>query len=84
MDAASFDSNQPFAMGSGVSQRYITDLNDFDNSRIIHTTGQSGHLFHPHREDFISLWQNVEYHPMLFSRAQVEANADTTLTLSPP
>ena len=27
-------------------------------------TGQSGHLFHPNREDMIPLWQNVEYHAM--------------------
>jgi penicillin amidase len=84
VDAAAFDNNQPFAMGSGVSQRYIADLNDLDNSRIIHTTGQSGHLFHPHREDFIPLWQSVEYHPMLYSRQAVESYAEATLTLTPP
>ncbi len=84
VDAASFDNNQPFAMGSGVSQRYIADLSDLDNSRIIHTTGQSGHLFHRHREDFIPIWQSVEYHPMLYSREAVESYADATLTLTPP
>jgi penicillin amidase len=84
VDAASFDFSQPFAMGSGVSQRYIADLSDLDNSRIIHTTGQSGQLFHPHREDMIPLWQNVEYGPMPFSREAVEANTDAKLTLTPP
>ena len=71
-------------MGGGVSQRYIADLSDFGDSLIIHTTGQSGHLFHPHREDFIPLWQDVEYHPMIFSRGAAEANAEGILTLSPP
>jgi penicillin amidase len=84
VDAASFDHSQPFAMGSGVSQRYIADLSDLDNSRIIHTTGQSGHLFHRHREDFIPLWQSVEYHPMLHSREAVDSKAEATLTLTPP
>jgi penicillin amidase len=84
VDAASFSLNAPFAMGGGVSQRYIADLSDFANSLSIHTTGQSGHLFHPHREDFIPLWQNVEYHPMVYDRDQVEANAEATLTLSVP
>lgn len=84
VDAASFDFNQPFAMGSGVSQRYIADLADLDNSRIIHTTGQSGHLFHANRDDMIPLWQNVEYGPMPFSRNAVEAFADATLRLTPP
>jgi penicillin amidase len=84
VNAAPYSFGDPFAMGSGVSQRYIADLSDFGNSQAIHTTGQSGHLFHPHREDFISMWQNVEYHPMLFSRDGIEANAEGTLTLTSP
>jgi penicillin amidase len=83
VDAAWFDLNEPFAMTGGASQRYIADLSDWGNSRIIHTTGQSGQLFHPHREDFIDPWQDVEYHPMLFSREAVEANAKATLILKP-
>ena len=84
VNAAPYGFGSPFAMGGGVSQRYIADLSDFGNSLIIHTTGQSGHLFHPHREDFIPLWQDVAYHPMIFSRDAAEASAEGTLTLSPP
>jgi penicillin amidase len=84
VNAAWLDYNEPFEMGGGVSQRYIADLSDLENSRIIHTTGQSGQLFHPHREDMIPLWQNVEYHPMLFSRQAVDASAEATLILTPP
>jgi hypothetical protein len=29
-------------MQHGVSQRYIADLSDLDNSLTVHTTGQSG------------------------------------------
>jgi penicillin amidase len=83
VDAASFSYEQPFAMIHGVSQRYVADMSDLDASQTVHTTGQSGHLFHPHREDFIPLWQNVEYHPMPFSRAAVEAKAESVLTLMP-
>ena len=83
VDAASSSFDEPFAVRSGVSQRFIADLSDLGNSVTIHTTGQSGQLFHPHREDFISPWQNVEYHPMLFSREAVEANAEAVLTLRP-
>lgn len=61
----------------------IVDLSDLDSSLTIHTTGQSGQLFHRHREDFISMWQEVEYRPMLFGREAVEANAEATLTLVP-
>jgi penicillin amidase len=83
VDAASFSYDQPFAMVHGASQRFIADLSDLDRSQTVHTTGQSGHLFHPNREDFIPLWQDVDYHPMPFSREAVEANASATLTLAP-
>jgi penicillin amidase len=75
--------NQPFEVNFGTSQRMIIDLSDWDNSLTVHTTGQSEHLGHPHREDLISTWQNVEYHPMLFTRETVEANAEAVLTLTP-
>jgi penicillin amidase len=83
VDAAWFSYAEPFAMTGGASQRFIADLSDLDNSLTIHTTGQSGQLFHRHREDFIPLWQNVEYHPSPFSRGAVESYGDTVLTLTP-
>ncbi len=83
VDAASFSYSTPFAMNHGASQRFIADMSDLDGSRSIHTTGQSGHLFHPHREDLISLWQSVEDHPMLFNREAVRAEAESILTLVP-
>ena len=51
---------------------------------MIHTTGQSGQVFHRHREDMVALWQTVEYGPMPFSREAVEEAARTTITLTPP
>jgi penicillin amidase len=84
VDAAWFDYAQPFSMSGGVSQRLIVDLGDWGNSLSVHSTGQSGQLFHPHRADMVRPWQNVEYHPLLFSRADAEARAEGTLTLSPP
>ena len=83
VDAAPYSFEEPFAMGGGVSQRMIVDLADLDSSLFIHTTGQSGQLFHPHREDMIPLWQNVEYAPLPFSRAAVEESGVATLTLKP-
>jgi penicillin amidase len=83
VDAATFPFNEPFAMQHGVSQRFIADLSDLGNSLTMHTTGQSEHLFHRHRQDFIPLWQNVQYHPTLFGREAVEANASDVLMLTP-
>ena len=66
-----------------MSKRQIADLRNIANPLTIHTTGQSGQVLHPHREDAISMWQNVEYHPMLSGREAPEANAKTVLTLTP-
>jgi penicillin amidase len=83
VNEAAFRWDRPFSVIHSVAQRMIVDLGDLDNSLAIHTTGQSGQTFHPHREDFVSMWQNVEYHPMPFTRQAVEANAKTVLTLIP-
>ncbi|HSJ59367.1 MAG TPA: penicillin acylase family protein [Anaerolineae bacterium] len=83
VDAAGFSYRRPFHMGAGVSQRMVLDLANLDASRSIHTTGQSGQLFHRHRADMIPLWENVDYHPFPFTRPAVEAQAEEVLTLSP-
>ncbi len=82
--AAWYSAQLPFDVVHGVSQRVIMDLSNWENSQAINSTGQSGHLGHPHREDMVSLWQNVEYHPMLFGQESVIAHAEGVLTLTPP
>jgi len=49
----------------------------------MHTTGQSGHPFHRHYDDMIDPWRNIEYHPMLWTRGQVEAAVVDYLILTP-
>lgn len=65
------------------SYREIIDLADLDNSRFMHTTGQSGNLLSPHYADLLPLWQGMEYVPMLWDQAKVQAAAAATLTLTP-
>ena len=65
------------------SLRMIVDLQDLDNSVGMHTTGQSGHPFSPHYDDFIGPWSRIEYHPLQSSLAVVRDNAVATLTLTP-
>jgi penicillin amidase len=67
----------------GPSERYIADLADWTRSLSVHTTGQSGQPYNKHYDDFIDLWRNIQYHPMLWSRADIEKNAEGTLTLQP-
>lgn len=72
-----------FAVGGHPSMRTILDASNWDNSRSIIPTGQSGHPFSPHYDDQIAQWVNTEYHPMPFSRTAVEAAAVNRLVLNP-
>jgi penicillin amidase len=69
--------------GSSASWRQIIDVSDWDASRAVHTTGQSGHPASAHYDDMIPLWLKGEYHPLLWSREKVEANAEGRLVLEP-
>jgi penicillin amidase len=83
VNAASFDPQEPYTTTHGVSQRLIVDLSDFDNSLSTHTTGQSGLVFDRHYDDMITLWQAVEYHPLLWSKAEIETQREGLLVLQP-
>jgi penicillin amidase len=65
------------------SYRQIIDLGDWDSSRFMHTTGQSGNVLSHHYDDLIETWRKVEYAPMLWSREKVEQQAKETLRLQP-
>ncbi len=78
-----FDARQAFRVESLPSMRMLVDLGNLDNSQTMHTTGQSGHAYHPHYIDMAEPWSRVEYHPMLFSREAVEAGAASHLVLTP-
>ena len=66
------------------SYRQIVDMDDLTRSVSMHTTGQSGHPYHPPYGDMIDPWRNIEYHPMLWQRANVEADAEGVLVLESP
>lgn len=83
VDSASFRWNDPFQVIHSASQRMIVDMSNLDNLPAIITTGQSGQLFNPHREDMIQMWQDIQYIQLPFSPAAVQANAQDTLTLTP-
>ena len=78
-----YDPNEPYSVVSVPSYRQVIDLADFSRSVSMHTTGQSGHPFNPHYGDMIDSWRNIQYHPMLWARPQIEASAEAHLTLMP-
>ena len=63
--------------------RQIVDMKDLSQSLSMHPPGQSGQLASPHYDDLAELWLNVEYHPMLWTRAQVDEASQHTLVLKP-
>jgi penicillin amidase len=65
------------------SMRMIVDLGDLSNSLTVHTTGESGHAYHPHYDDMAPLWASVEYYPMLWDEQAVISNAEGHLYLVP-
>jgi penicillin amidase len=72
-----------FEVTSVPSQRLILDLSDWDAGQAIHTTGQSGHAFHPNYDDLIDPWRLIQYHPLPWSRQGVEAQSSFRLVLQP-
>lgn len=65
------------------SYRQILDVADWNRSRSIHPTGQSGHPTAKHYADFVLPWLNIEYHPMPWDRERVEEATASRLTLTP-
>jgi len=77
------DDENPYRQFHGPSLRAIYDLSNLDNSRWIHSTGQSGNVFSPFYSNLTETWRNVEDMPMTMERAAIEAGAVGTLTLRP-
>jgi penicillin amidase len=72
-----------FAVTAGASVRMVLDVGNWDDSRVINTPGQSGDPWSAHYRDLFPRWAAGDYVPLLFSRAAVDAAAETVLTLTP-
>jgi penicillin amidase len=83
VNATGWDASDPYQVLTLPSMRMIVDLGDLQNSLSIHTTGQSGHAYSPHYIDMADLWRTIQYHPMLWERAQIEQQAKDHLHLEP-
>jgi penicillin amidase len=65
------------------SMRMIVDLGDLRNSLTVHTTGESGHAYHPHYIDMADLWRNILYYPMQWNEQAIVSGAESHLRLVP-
>ena len=83
VNATGWDPGNPYVIDWLPSMRMIVNLNDLANSLSIHTTGQSGHAYHPHYIDMADLWRNIYYHPMLWDPDHIQRQSESLLILSP-
>lgn len=74
---------EDFQQAAGASVRVVLDVGAWDNSMAINTPGQSADPTSPHYRDLFPLWAAGTYVPLRFSRAAVEADAETVMTLTP-
>ncbi|HPH98528.1 MAG TPA: penicillin acylase family protein [Anaerolineaceae bacterium] len=63
------------------SVRFIMDMSDLTQCVAVTPVGQSGQLGSPHYDDMIDLYIHGRYHPMLWTRAQIEKECEGTLIL---
>lgn len=65
----------------GATYRHIIDMSDFNNSRYIHTLGQSGNPLHRHYSDLLEKWRDGKY--LRMSVAQRDWGKTSVLNLVP-
>jgi penicillin amidase len=75
--------SDPFTSRHAASLRVLYDLSDLDNSRFIHSTGQSGNVLSPLYRNFNQRWVDAAYVPMITKRDAVEKAQMGKLTLMP-
>ena len=73
----------PFAGYHGSSLRAIYDMGNPENSRFIHSGGQSGNLLATDYAGFTAAWAGGRYVPMRMDRAAIEAAGVRRLVLNP-
>ena len=71
----------PSGAVEGPSMRFIADMADPDNTRLVNFMGQSGHPASPHFADQFDPWLKVESRRLPFTPAAVAREARHTLTL---
>jgi penicillin amidase len=75
------DLNSPVVIGPPF--RFIADMGDLRNSLGLLTPGQSGQPGSKHYDDQAQAWFSGEYHPILYTREDVEREAQARLRLEP-
>jgi penicillin amidase len=83
VNATSWSADEGYEVVAVPSMRMIIDLSNFERSRSVHPTGQSGHIYHDHYIDMAEAWVANDLHPMHWDRTAIEADSEGTLVLKP-
>lgn len=83
VNATSWTVGESFEVDWLPSMRMIVDMGDLNNSVTVHTTGESGHAYHPHYDDMAPLWASGQYYPMLWNEQSIVSNAAGHLRMVP-
>ena len=67
----------------GPHYRFLADLSASGRTQGVNTAGNSGNPASPHYADQFPEWLAGRYHPLWMDRAEVDANAEGTLSLTP-
>jgi penicillin G amidase len=74
VNAAPVELESPYDQTHAPGYRHLVDLADWQNSRFIQTTGQSGNVLSRHYDDFVQMHRDVQYVPMRFGRENVDGD----------
>lgn len=72
-----------FTQIAGASVRLVMDVGAWDSSMAINTPGESLDPASSHYRDLFPLWAAGSYVPLRYTRAAVDADAETVLELTP-
>jgi penicillin amidase len=67
----------------GSSFSMVLDVGAWDNSAALNSPGQSGDPESPHYRDLYERWLSGDVFPLLFSRARIEAETESSILLRP-
>ncbi len=83
VNATGWDVGDSFQVNWLPSMRMIVDLSNLNNSVTVHTTGESGHAYHPHYDDMSKMWAAIQYYPMWWDESSAIEDAPSHLKLTP-
>ena len=72
-----------YSESSVPSLRFIHDLSNWNNLKMIHTTGQSGQPLNKHYTDMVLLWRDAKYVPFPFDRTSLDKIKQGAFVMQP-